>query len=147
MKNFDLENGRGTGSGGGEIFQALKLSDWEQTKDTLHLWTQVVGKIRLAQTPLVNHFWNVPLYVSARGLSTSAVPYDKGLFEITFDFIDHHIVIETSTGETRKIKLEPKTVARFYEEVMTTLHTLGISPEIRNLPDEIPNAIPFSVSV
>ena len=141
MKNFDSESKQKAKT---EIFPSLTLSDWEATKDTLHLWTQIVGKIRLAQTPLVNHFWNVPLYVSARGLSTSAVPYDKGLFEIEFDFIDHHLVIKTSEGATRKIKLEPKTVARFYEEVLTTLHALHINPEIRDLPDEIPNAIPFT---
>lgn len=141
MKNFDSESKQKANT---EIFPSLKLSDWEATKDTLHLWTQIVGKIRLAQTPLINHFWNVPLYVSARGLSTSAVPYNKGLFEIEFDFIDHYLVIETSEGATRKIKLEPKTVAKFYEEVMTTLDALGINPEIRNLPDEIPNAISFT---
>lgn len=139
MKNFSLEVGDGD-----EIFPQLKLSDWEATKDTLHLWTQIIGKIRLAQTALVNHFWNVPLYVSARGLSTSAVPYAGGVFEIEFDFIEHNLLIRTSEGATEKIKLEPKTVARFYEEVMTTLDALGIKPEIRNLPDEIPGAIPFT---
>lgn len=140
MKNSDLVDGRANY----EIFPPLSLADWEATKDTLHLWAQIVGKIRLVQTPLVNHFWNVPLYVSARGLTTSAVPYERGLFEIEFDFIDHNLVIKTSEGATERISLAPKSVARFYEEVMTTLRTLGIEPGIRNLPDEIPNAIPFT---
>ncbi|MEO8074255.1 MAG: DUF5996 family protein, partial [Acidobacteriota bacterium] len=126
-----------------ETFPPLILAEWEATKDTLHLWTQIIGKIRLVQTPLVNHFWNVPLYVSARGLTTSAMPYEKGLFEIEFDLIDHSLVIKTSAGATQKIRLEPKTVKQFYAEVMRTLGSLGINPEIRRLPDEIPNAIPF----
>jgi len=140
MKNSNLEIGQATT----EIFPPLVLAEWQETKDTLHLWTQIVGKIRLAQTPLTNHFWNVPLYVSARGLATSAMPYERGVFEIEFDFIEHHLVIKTSEGAAEKIRLEPKSVARFYEEVMTTLATLGINTEIRNLPDEIPGAIPFT---
>ena len=127
-----------------ELFPPLALADWEATKDTLQLWTQIVGKIRMAQTPLVNHFWNVTLYVSARGLTTSAMPYHTGVFEIEFDFIEHNLVIKTSKGATEKIKLEPKTVKRFYEEVFTKLNALGINPAIRDLPDEIPNAIPFT---
>lgn len=124
-------------------FPLLKLAEWEATKDTLQLWTQIVGKIRLAQTPLINHFWNVTLYVSARGLATSAMPYERGVFEIEFDFIDHNLIIKTSEGAAKKIRLEPKTVKQFYEEVMTELKSLGINPKIHNLPDEIPGAIPF----
>lgn len=127
-----------------ELFPSIRLAEWEPTKDTLHLWTQIVGKIRLVQTPLLNHFWNVTLYISARGLTTSAIPYEKGVFEIEFDFVDHNLVIKTSQGETKKIRLEPKSVARFYEEVMKTLHSLGINCEIHAVPDEIPNAIPFA---
>ncbi|MEP7037574.1 MAG: DUF5996 family protein, partial [Acidobacteriota bacterium] len=126
-----------------ETFPPLILAEWEATKDTLHLWTQIIGKIRLVQTPLVNHFWNVTLYVSARGLTTSAMPYNKGIFEIEFDFVNHNLVIKTSASATEKIRLEPKTVKQFYEEVMQTLRDLGINPEIRRLPDEIPGAIPF----
>ena len=139
MDNFELENDQQTD----KQFPPLVLSEWEATKDTLQLWSQIVGKIRLVQTPLVNHFWNVTLYVSARGLTTSAMPYDKGLFEIEFDFIDHNLVIKTSAGATETIRLEPKSVKKFYEEVMQTLNSLDINVEIRNLPDEIPNAIPF----
>lgn len=127
-----------------EEFPSLKLADWEDTKDTLHLWTQIVGKIRLIQTPLTNHFWNVTLYVSARGLTTSAMPYDKGFFEIEFDFIDHNLVIKTSLGEAKTIRLEPKSVAQFYKEVMDALRHLNISCKIHIRPDEIPNAIPFN---
>jgi hypothetical protein len=127
-----------------QLFPSLKLADWEATKVTLHLWTQIVGKIRLVQTPLMNHFWNVTLYVSARGLTTSPMRYDKGLFEIEFDFIDHNLVFKTSQGETRIIRLEPKSVAQFYEEVMKTLRLIGIGCEIRAIPDEIPDAIPFN---
>ncbi len=127
-----------------EIFPPLVLAEWEATKDTLQLWTQIIGKIRLVQTPLVNHFWNVTLYVSARGLTTSAMPYERGVFEIEFDFIDHNLVIKTSEGAVENVRLEPKSVKQFYQEVMQTLQTLGINPEIRNLPDEIPDAIPFT---
>lgn len=127
-----------------EMFPPLALAEWEATKDTLQLWTQIVGKIRLVQTPLVNHFWNVTLYVSARGLTTSAIPYAKGVFEIEFDFIEHNLVIKTSEGAFEKIPLEPKTVKRFYEELMQKLNAVGIDPVIRNMPDEIPDAIPFT---
>lgn len=127
-----------------EIFPPLKLSKWEATKDTLHLWTQIVGKIRLVQTPLINHYWNVPLYVSPRGLTTSAMPYAKGIFEIEFDFIEHNLVIKTSENKIESIRLEPKSVADFYQEVMATLHSLGIETKIKGTPDEIPGAIPFA---
>ncbi|MDQ2746536.1 MAG: DUF5996 family protein [Acidobacteriota bacterium] len=125
-------------------FPSLVLAEWEATKDTLHLWTQIVGKIRLVQTPLINHFWNVTFYVTARGLTTSAMPYEKGLFEIEFDFIEHKLVIKTTEGTVKIIRLEPKSVKRFYEDVMNALRSVGITPEIRNMPDEIPNAIPLT---
>lgn len=126
-----------------KMFPPLKLAEWEATMDTLHLWTQIVGKIRLVNTPLVNHFWNATLYVSARGLTTSAVPYEKGVFELEFDFIDHNLVIKTSEGALEEIKLEPKSVKQFYKEVKDKLNSLGINAEINHHPDEIPNAIPF----
>jgi hypothetical protein len=135
MKNDETRN---------EFFPPLPLAEWEATKDTLHLWTQIVGKIRLVQTPLINHFWNVTLYVSARGLTTSAMPYERGVFEIEFDFIDHNLVVKTSEGEIKTIRLEPKTVAAFYEELMTTLASLGIEPTLRAVPDELPDPIPFA---
>ena len=140
---METENNKNDNPASAEIFPPLALADWEATKDTLHLWTQIVGKIRHANSPLVNHFWNVTLYVSARGLTTSAMPYDKGVFEIEFDFVDHNLLIKTSEGAIEKIKLEPKSVKYFYKEVMEKLNSLGINAEIRHLPDEIPNAIPF----
>lgn len=129
---------------GGAQWLEAPVTGWLETCQTIQMWTQIVGKIRLVQTPLTNHFWNVPLYVSARGLTTSAMPYEKGVFEIEFDFVDHNLVVETSLGETKTIRLEPKSVARFYEEVMETLGALGINCQIRDVPDEIPDCIPFT---
>jgi hypothetical protein len=122
----------------------LKFSEWQDTLATLHMWTQVVGKIRLRQTPLVNHWWNVPLYVSARGLTTSAMPYRDGrVFEIEFDLIDHQLLIKCSDGATTTLALRPQSVADFYAEVMAALHGLGIEIRIWTMPVEIPNPIRF----
>src|SRR5216683_6895008 len=93
---------------------ALPLADWAETRDTLHLWTQVVGKVRLALEPMVNHWWQVPLYVSARGLTTSLMHSNGGDLEVEFDFVDHVLVIRTSAGQVRQVALEPRTVADFY---------------------------------
>jgi Family of unknown function (DUF5996) len=122
---------------------ALRFADWQDTCATLHMWTQVVGKIRLAQTPLVNHWWNVPLYVSARGLTTTAMPYRDRVFEIEFDFIDHRLVIECSDGATRVLALRPQSVADFYREVMAALRDLDIETKIWTMPVEVPNPIRF----
>jgi hypothetical protein len=121
----------------------LKFDEWKDTCATLHMWTQVVGKIRLKQTPLVNHWWNVPLYVSARGLTTSAMPFRERYFEIEFDFIDHKLLIECSDGATKSLALRPQSVAGFYAEVMSALRDLGINIKIWTTPVEIPNPIPF----
>lgn len=127
-----------------DSWPSLKFADWQDTLATLHMWTQVVGKIRLQQTPLVNHWWNVPLYVSARGLTTSAMPYRDGRwFEIEFDFIDHKLLIECSDGALRTLALRPQSVADFYAEVMAALKTLGIEIKIWTTPVEIPNPIRF----
>jgi hypothetical protein len=108
------------------------------------MWTQVVGKIRLRQTPLVNHWWNVPLYVSARGLTTSAMPYRDGrIFEIEFDFIEHQLLIKCSDGSTTSLALRPQSVADFYAEVMSALRGLGLEVRIWTMPVEIPNPIRF----
>jgi hypothetical protein len=123
---------------------SLKFSEWQDTLATLHMWTQVVGKIRLRQTPLVNHWWNVPLYVSARGLTTSAMSYRDGrVFEIEFDFIDHQLLIECSDGATTRLVLRPQSVADFYAEVMSALRGLGMEIKIWTMPVEIPNPIRF----
>jgi hypothetical protein len=102
-----------------------------------------VGKVRLAQSPLINHWWEVPLYISARGLTTSAIPYRDGIFEVEFDFLDHNLVIQTSQGQSRTIPLAPRTVADFYKEFMAALASLGIDVKIWRMPVEIPNPIAF----
>ena len=121
----------------------LKFAEWQDTLATLHMWTQVVGKIRLKQTPLVNHWWNVPLYVSARGLTTSAMPYEDRIFEIEFDFIDHLLLIKCSDGAATKLRLRPQSVADFYAEVMAALRELKIDVKIWTTPVEVPDPIPF----
>jgi len=126
-----------------QAWPALPLEEWKDTYATLHMWTQVVGKIRLAQTPLVNHWWNVPLYVTSRGLTTSAMPYEDRTFEIEFDFIDHNLLIKCSDGTIKPIGLYPRSVADFYREVMATLHDVGIGVKIWTTPVEIPDPIPF----
>jgi len=125
----------------------LVLEEWQDTLATVHMWTQVVGKIRLHQTPLINHWWNVPLYVSARGLNTSAVPFGDRIFEIEFDFIDHELRIECSDGAFRKVPLRPQTVADFYRGVMTAMHELGLDVKIWTMPVEVPNPIRFEEDV
>jgi uncharacterized protein DUF5996 len=126
-----------------EAWPALPLEEWNDTCATLHRWTQIVGKVRLAQTPLVNHWWNVPLYVSARGLTTTAMPYEDRFFEMEFDFIDHNLTIKSSDGTTALVPLVPKTVAMFYAETMTALRQLGIHVHIWKMPVEIPDPIAF----
>jgi hypothetical protein len=122
----------------------LPLAAWQDTYDTLHLWTQVVGKIRMTLTPLVNHYWNATLYVSARGLTTSAIPYPLGVFEMEFDFIGHKLLIQTSEGDVRTLDLGPRTVADFYADVMSTLAALKVGVQIHAHPDEVANPIPFA---
>jgi len=126
-----------------EQWPALPLEEWADTYATLHMWTQIVGKIRLAQTPLVNHWWNVPLYVSARGLTTTAMPYEDIHFEMEFDFLDHQLRIECSNGSNTTVALAPKSVATFYKETMRALKNLGLNIRIWTMPAEIPNPIRF----
>ena len=127
-----------------DTWPALPYAEWRDTLATLHMWTQIVGKIRLVQSPRVNHFWQVPLYVSARGLTTTAIPHGTRNFEIEFDFIAHRLSIRTSDGETRQLELAPRSVADFYRELMQTLDSLGLAVKIRAVPDELPNPIPFA---
>ncbi|MEP6921609.1 MAG: DUF5996 family protein [bacterium] len=121
----------------------LKFAEWKDTLATLHMWTQVVGKIRLRQTPLVNHWWNVPLYLSARGLTTSPMSYGNRVFQIEFDFLDHKLRIECSDGALTNLDLRPQSVADFYAEVMSALKGLGMEIKIWTMPVEIPNPIRF----
>jgi Family of unknown function (DUF5996) len=121
----------------------LTLASWADTRDTVHMWTQVVGKVRLALAPMINHWWQVPLYVSARGLTTSLMHAgDRGL-EIEFDFIDHQLALRASDGRTRHVPLEPQSVADFYAAVVSALDDLDVDVRIRPHPVEVPEAIPF----
>lgn len=122
----------------------LRVQDWTETRDTLHMWTQIVGKIRLVNAPLLNHWWQVTLYVSPRGLTTSTIPYRGGAFDIEFDFIDHQLVIRSSAGSIKTVALEPKPVAEFYAQTMAALADLGIEAEIQSHPNEVDPAIPFA---
>src|SRR5437879_15122 len=122
----------------------LTLSRWEATRKTLHLWTQVVGKVRLALEPMVNHWWQVPLYVSARGLTTSLMHAPGVDMEIEFDFVDHRLHMRTSTGEARQVALRPRSVADFYAETTSALDSLGVHVKMLAKPVEIPDAIPFA---
>jgi hypothetical protein len=126
-----------------QTWPILILEEWQDTLATLHMWTQIVGKIRMKQTPLVNHWWNVPLYVSARGLMTSPMPYQDRIFEIEFDFIDQQLRVTCSDGASKILPLRPQTVADFYQEVMSALRDLGIAVKIWPMPVEIPNPIRF----
>jgi hypothetical protein len=126
------------------VWPAIPYPAWRPTCETLHLWTQIVGKIRLRLTPWLNHSWHVPLYVTARGLSSAVIPYKGEGFEIGFDFIDHVLDIETSTGRRWRMPLVPQPVCDFYAAVMKALGDLGIEVQITELPCEIPGATLFS---
>jgi hypothetical protein len=121
----------------------LPLAAWSETCDTLHRWTQVVGKIRLMLTPLVNHWWNVTLYVTSRGLTTSPIPYGERTFDIVFDFIDHRLLVGTNAGGMETLALRPMSVSDFYSELMRRLRNLEIDVHIWTMPSEIENAVPF----
>ena len=126
-----------------ECWPELRLESWKESCATLHMWTQIVGKVRLALTPRTNHWWNVPLYVSARGLRTSLIPYGARSFEAEFDFIEHKLHLLISNGQSRYLALAPRTVADFYAEFMATLKALGIEVTIWKMPVEIADPIPF----
>ncbi len=121
----------------------LPYAAWKETRDTLHLWTQVVGKIRLALTPWLNHSWHVALYVTANGLTTSPIPWQGGSFQIDFDFIDHVLWVRTSGGHFRQLMLKPMSVAEFYTALMSALRELGIDVRITTMPCEIADCIAF----
>jgi hypothetical protein len=126
-----------------EIWPALPYDAWKDTYATLHMWTQVVGKVALAQAPPLNHGWAVALHVTPRGLSTRTLPYGDRSFAIQFDFIEHELVIRASNGETRTLALRPQTVADFYREVMATLDAMGLAVKIWPVPSEIQSPIRF----
>jgi hypothetical protein len=126
-----------------DVWPALPYEEWKETLETLQLWMQVVGKVRMALTPAVNHWWHVPLYVTARGLTTTPITYGARGFEIDFDFIDHRLLIHACEGHVRTIALRPRTVAYFHAAVMRALEELGIDVRINTLPQEVPDPIPF----
>jgi hypothetical protein len=127
----------------GAIWPDLPLAAWSETCDTLQLWTQIVGKVRIALTPLVNHWWNATFLVTARGLVAPAMPYSGRTVDVVFDFATHRLVIETSDGRVEEFALEPMAVADFYSEFMQRLRRLGIEVHIWTMPSEIENATPF----
>jgi hypothetical protein len=126
------------------IWPDLPYPAWRDTVATLHLWTQIVGKVRLALTPWLNHGWQVALYVTARGLGTSPIPIGHDILEIEFDFIAHRLAVRTSRGDERMLPLEPQTVAEFHRRVMELLHGIGVAVGINEMPNEIPNPVRFS---
>ena len=122
---------------------SLRVDDWTATRETLHMWMQVVGKVRLAKAPMVNHWWQVPLYVSPRGLTTSSIPDAGRSFEIEFNFCTHELHVDLEGGERRTVALAPKSVATFYGQTMDALRDLGIEIAIRTTPAEVGRAVPF----
>jgi hypothetical protein len=122
----------------------LTTESWAPTRDTLHMWTQIVGKVRLALEPMVNHWWQVPLYVSARGLTTSLMHAGDVGLEIEFDFIDHVLLMKTTRGETRSVRLKPQSVAHFFVSTILALRELGIIVPMLARPVEVADAIPFA---
>ncbi len=129
--------------GSNSSWPSLPFAEWKDTASTLHMWTQIVGKIRLTRTPWINHSWHVTLYLTSRGLTTSPIPHPAGIFEIRFDFIDHKLRILKSDGAVQVIELRPKSVASFYREVMAALSELKIDTRINTTPNEVEPAIPF----
>src|ERR1041385_6564657 len=126
-----------------ELWPALPLEEWEDTYHTLHMWTQIIGKIRLGLAPLQNHWWNAALYVNTRGLTTSPIPYQGREFELQFNFIDHRLELKTSDGQEDAFALEPKSVAAFYRQTFGLLKSAGIKVKINPKPQEVPNPIPL----
>jgi hypothetical protein len=127
-----------------DAWPPLPLAEWKETRDTLHMWTQIVGKVRMALSSPVNHWWHVTLYVSPRGLTTSSIPLPDGIFEMRFDFLDQQLVVETSGGAVKRLPLAARPVADFYGEVMAALAALHIEPKFHPQPDEVPDPIPFA---
>src|SRR3984893_17963309 len=122
----------------------LPYAGWSEAAATLHLWTQIIGKVRLSLTPWVNHSWQVPLYVTARGLGTGPVPFGKEIFEIEFDFVSHRLRARTSQGEERMFAMEPQSVAAFYSRAIDLLSGVGVAVSINEMPNELPDPLPFS---
>ncbi|WP_049565223.1 DUF5996 family protein [Streptomyces sp. SBT349] len=127
----------------GDGWEGPRVADWRDTRDTLHMWLQIVGKIRLARSPMVNHWWGATLYVTPRGLTTSAVPYGRRFFDIEFDFCSHQVLVRSSDGGERRVALEAKPVSLFHAEIMAALRELDLPVSISTTPTEVEPAIPF----
>ncbi|MEU5844098.1 DUF5996 family protein [Rhodococcus sp. NPDC047139] len=128
----------------GRAWPSLRASDWSATRDTLHMWLQIVGKVRLAHAPMINHWWQTTLYVTPRGLGTSSIPYRHSVFDAEFDFFEHILRIRSSDGRSRSVPLVAQTVAEFYSRTLGALEELGIRTRIQGAPNEVDPAIPFA---
>lgn len=129
----------------GSAWPELPVESWQATRDTFILWLQVIGKVRIAHAPLLNHWWNAPLYVTSRGLTTSLIPAEAGRsFSIDLDLLDHHLDVSTTAGQTRRMPLAPQTVRDFHAELMGLLDSLDLSTKIWPVPVELADAIPFT---
>ncbi len=128
---------------GSDLWPNLAFQEWKDTYLTLHMWMQIVGKIRLVQTPWVNHSWHTTLYITSRGLTTSPIPYGSRTFQITFDFINHELQIQTNDGEMDAMSLVPRSVADFYVELLARLAELNLEVKIHTTPNEVADPIPF----
>jgi hypothetical protein len=128
-----------------EALPALPFDSWRETFETLHMWTQIIGKVRLKLCPLVNHWWNVPFYVTARGMTTAAMPYQQRDIEVRFDFIEHKLTLESSEGRVTTMALTAQSVAEFYKKFMAALSELDVSVHIWTMPSEVPNPTPFEL--
>jgi hypothetical protein len=126
-----------------EAWPAIPLEAWSDTCATVHRWTQIVGKMRLVQSPWLNHSWHVTLYVTARGLTTSPIPYGTRTFQVDFDFIAHQVIVQSSDGGTAGLPLEPQSVAAFYRRLMAEMVKLDLRVHIHKRPNEVPDPIPF----
>jgi Family of unknown function (DUF5996) len=143
MKKVDPKMAEPSPGNRGDAWPALPVADWKDTCATVHMWTQIVGKVRLALTPLINHWWNVTLYLTARGLTTSPISYRDRRFELCFDFLEDQLVLQLSDGSRRTIPLAARPVAEFYRDVMSMLASEGIAVNIWPMPCEVPDPIPF----
>jgi len=132
-------------AGGERWWPALPWDEWAATADTLHMWTQIVGKTRLALTPLQNHWWNVPLYVTARGLGTSAMAVGDDVLDVEFDFVAHELHLRLGSGGAKVMKLHPRSVADFYKEYLGCLEALGVAVNIWPIPVEVANPVRFDL--
>src|SRR5438093_3482832 len=126
-----------------EAWPSLPLESWVDTCATLHMWLQIVGKVRLVQSPWINHSWHVTLYVTARGLTTSPIPHGTRIFQLDLDFVSHHLHIQSSDARVEGFSLEPQSVSAFYGRLMGLLKKLGLEVDIYRIPNEVADPIPF----